>query len=94
MKTHTITISITPDELEILGGAVEQSIKKEIEAFGDKTWAYEEELDLLRELVNIGYAMWLNPTGKIKDGKLCRDVDEWLAHIKKTVHNKNKEDKK
>jgi len=94
MKINKITISISESELDIIGEALEGAIKKSVELFGKSKYMYEEEISLLHDLTNLGYKMWINPIGKVLDGRACHDVQEWLKYVQKTVHNKNKGEKK
>ena len=89
MKINTHTISITPDELETLGIALEMYLEKELEMYPKNFEMLEEEsLSLLRSLTECGYSMWLNPTGKLGNGKSTVDVDEWQAYQKKRLKTK------
>lgn len=87
IKNHTITI--TPDELETLGLALEMYLQHELEMCPKQFEMFEEEsINLLRSLTKCGYSMWLNPTGKVLEGRETIDVDEWIQHHKKNIKPK------
>jgi hypothetical protein len=83
MEIKTINITIDPDELELIGSALEDSIKREVEALKRESFDLlcDEHRDLLRAFVNCGYSIWLDAGEQLAMGRLCHDVDEFVDHL-------------
>jgi len=83
MEINTINITITPDELEMLGTALELSIKDQTEMMERDSFdmLVTEEVDLLRNFVRAGYSIYLNGGKSLRDGRMCHDVDEFVDHL-------------
>ena len=83
MEINHITITITPDELELLGNGLEESLRRQVAKMSRSSFDLlcEEEVNLLRQLVNCGYSMYLNAGKTLSDGRLCYDVDEFVDHL-------------
>ena len=86
MQTKSHTIEITPEELETLGAALEMYIEHEYKTSPKVFDVWENEtVDLLRGLVDCGYAMFINAGNGLKYGYHTQDVDKWLKDMKKRV---------
>lgn len=83
MEINHITITVTPDELELLGNGLEESLRRQVGAMSRSSFDLlcEEEVNLMRQLVHAGYSMYLNAGKTLSDGRLCYDVDELVAHL-------------
>ena len=85
MKTEHHTISITPDELDAIGAALELYLEHEYKVSPKLFDAFENEtVDLLRDLTQCGYTLYI-PGKKQFHGELTTDVDKWLKAMKKKV---------
>ena len=93
MKIKQFTISITSKELDTLGAALEMRIIEEIKIYKENVdLMIEENVDLLRDLANIGYSLYIRAEKKTGDwqddvlnGKLTIDVDEWIEYQKREL---------
>jgi hypothetical protein len=89
MKINSHTISITPEDLETLGMAMEIYLLKELEMYHKNFEMFEEEsIELLRSLTECGYTMWLDAGAGVLNGKATVDVNEWIKHHKKLLKAK------
>lgn len=86
MKIHSHNISITDSEMEIIGDALCEAIKKEVEMFSKITDyegiknQLEDEIDLLYQLTNIGYKVWVDG-GEGIFGRYECGTDVWFDNI-------------
>lgn len=82
MEINTINITITPDELETIGGALEQSLRNEAARMKRETLnvLMDEEINMLRVLMEVGYASYI-PGAEMLNGRLCYDVYALIDHI-------------
>lgn len=86
MKIHSHKISITDSEMEIIGDSLCAAIKQEVELFAglndleDTKMMVEDELDLLYQLTNIGYKVWVVGGDGVM-GKFECSTDVWFDKI-------------
>ena len=81
MKTKHHTISITPDELDTIGAALELYLEHEYKTSPKSfDWLEENTFNLLSDLTQCGYTMYI--PGKCET---TTDVDKWLKAMKKKV---------
>ena len=82
MHVNTITLTITPDELETIGFGVEfclQDSASKIDREGLEL-LHEDEINVLRSLISAGYSIWLNAAEGL-EGRHCHDVNEFLDYL-------------
>jgi hypothetical protein len=86
MKIHSHKISITDLEMEIIGDALCEAIIKEVRLFSQVTDLdgiknqLEDELDLLYQLTNIGYKVWVSGKNPLGGHYEC-GTDVWFDKI-------------
>jgi hypothetical protein len=83
MEINSITITITPDDLEYFGEALEDSIKQQVRMMDRPSFDLlcEGESRLLRQLVDCGYTMYLGAGKTLHDCHLCHDVNDFIDHL-------------
>lgn len=88
MHIQSHKVSLTPDEVEIIGDAICEGIRhtaikyhEKGVSFKDFAELHEPELDLLRDLTYVGYVLWISGKDAL-DGKLTCDVNEWIESLK------------
>ena len=85
MDIKNINITITPDELEIIGFGIEECIERYAATMPRETLEllHSEEKNLLHGLIQAGYSIWLNADSakKILNGRRCHDVDEFIDYL-------------
>lgn len=94
MNINTITITITPDELETIGAAIEQSLHNEaarIEKRQTFEILMEQEIDILRELMSVGYSAYIPGAEKL-EGRLCYDVYALIDYLYREKDTTKEED--
>lgn len=87
MKIHSHKISITDAEMEIIGDALCETIKNEVEMWvrvtdldGVKN-QLEGEMDLLRHFTDIGYKVWVQGGEGVLGGSYDCGIDVWFDTI-------------
>ena len=86
MQTKSHTIEINPDELDIIGTAIELYLEHEYKLSPKSfEWMEEDTIQLLRDLTSCGYTMYINAGNGLKSGYHTQDVDKWLKDMKKRV---------
>lgn len=98
MKIHSHEISITDSEMEIIGDALCETIKKEVEMFSRVTDyegiknQLEDEIDLLYQFTNIGYKVWIDGSEEVFGHFEC-GTDVWFDKIYTDAVAKNESGK-
>jgi hypothetical protein len=95
MKTKEIVLSLTDDEFNILGNALEVSIAKQINNYPQIIDLIEEDINLLNDFIMLGYRLTDSDPKTPFDVTVFTDAYTWAEHIKtKTVDKPVKKKKK
>jgi hypothetical protein len=92
MQTKEIVVSLTQDEFDTLGQALEDYIRSEIINFPSHFNFMGEEIALLHNFVLLGYRLTVK-TNDPFDHEIMTDAYEWVERIKlvdKPVKKKKK----
>ncbi len=83
METKTITIELTPDELETLGDGLELSIRMGVKHYQKESIGImcNEHISLLRDLINVGYSIYLVANESLENSRHCYDVDKFIDYL-------------
>ncbi len=85
MEVKSHTIEITPYEFEMIGMAMEESVKEEIKSpvFDEN---FNDELNLLKMFVVYGYELYLDPiANKKQSSTTTTDIHKWLKHQREVI---------
>jgi hypothetical protein len=88
MHIQSHKVSLTPGEVEIIGDAICEGIRHKAIKYKEKEIPmddfadlHEQELDLLNDLTQIGYLLWISYTDE-QEGRLTTSPSEWIESLK------------
>ncbi len=82
MEINTITLTVTPDELEFLGEGLESQIREEVKAHNRSKFDIFNRLlvEMLTTLTRAGYLVYI-PGKENEPGRLTHNVEEFIDHL-------------
>lgn len=98
MKIHSHNVSITDSEMELIGDSLCETIAREVRLYAprntldDTKMMVEMEMDLLYQLTNIGYKVWVDG-GEGVFGHFECGTDVWYNKLYVDAVAKDKDSK-
>ena len=87
MKIHSHNVSITDSEMELIGDSLCETIAREVKLYAprntldDTKMMVEMEMDLLYQLTNLGYKVWVDGGDDMFGGHFECGTDVWFDKL-------------
>jgi hypothetical protein len=96
MEINTITLTVTPDELETIGAGLEVIIREEVKVYRREMMDTfnNDTISMLRTLIQAGYSIFIPGKGHGLDSRMCYDVDEFIDYLYREKDTTKEEGKK